>query len=89
MLNLQCQCLMIRVVLKRCINMLNYDEICRKIYQATRHDSIVVFGIKGDVFYFKQTEKIKFNRMIKDFPKSLVGIYDKRCTLKMIQEDIL
>lgn len=69
--------------------MLNYDEVCRKIYQATRHDSIVVFGIKGDVYFFKKSERRKFDRMLNDFPKSLVGIYDKRCTLKMIQEDIL
>jgi len=68
--------------------MLDFHETCKQIYKATREATIVVFAIRGDV-YFCEVNDRKYKSMLKDFPNSLVGIYDNRCTLKYIQEDIL
>ena len=68
--------------------MIDFHAVCRQIYEATRENTIVVFAIRGDVHFFKLDDK-RYAAMMKDFPKSLVGIYDSRCTFKYIQEDIL
>lgn len=68
--------------------MIDFHETCKQIYISTRDNIIVVFAIRGDVYFFKLTDK-RYGAMLKDFPNSLVGIYDSRCTLKWIQEDIL
>ena len=66
----------------------DFHMACKQIYMATRENTIAVFSLKGDVYFCIMNSK-KFNLMVKDFPRSLVGVYDKRCNLKLIQEDIL
>lgn len=68
--------------------MIDFHMTCKQIYEATRVDTIVVFAVRGDVFFFKSTDK-RYIDMLEEYPNSLVGIYDNRCTFKHIQEDIL
>jgi len=67
---------------------IDYKETCDKIYKATRTDVVIVFAVRGEVYFFKNNDK-RCDVMLKDFPNSLVGVYDQRCSLKYIQEDIL
>lgn len=66
----------------------DFHAACRDIYTASRDTTIAVFSLKGDVYICERVSK-KFNLMVADFPNSLVGVYDSRCSFKMIQEDIL
>jgi hypothetical protein len=68
--------------------MLDYLETCRKIHRATRESTIIVFAIQGDIYFFPAGSK-RSDVMLKDFPNSLVGIYDDKCSLKYLMDDIL
>ncbi len=67
----------------------DFHDVCRKIHAASRLEKIAVFGIQGDIHYLPVASKRKYEAMLRDFPKSFVGVYDERCSLKMLQEDIL
>ena len=67
---------------------LDYHRICRNIFNQAQVEPVMVFNFKGDVTYFFESSNIA-KRTLKETPKNLVGVYDKRATLKMISEDIL
>jgi len=66
----------------------DYHVICKEIYESAKQYPTAVFAIKGDV-YMMGSATVKFMRYLREYPNSFVGVYDERCTLKMIQDDIL
>jgi len=66
----------------------DFHEAIKQIHAATRKNDIAVFSLQGDVYFCIMNTK-KFELMIKDFPKSFVGVYNSKCSVKMLQDDIL
>ena len=67
---------------------LDYHRICKLIFEQSRVAPVIVFAYRGEIsFYFENSNIAK--RTLKMNSKNLVGVYDKRATLKMINEDIL
>lgn len=67
---------------------IDHKQACRDIFEKSRQYPVAVFSMTGDIVTIIAKGK-KFEKMVKDFPRKLVGVYDSRCTVKMIEDDIL
>ena len=67
---------------------MNFHEKCKQIYNQSREQPVAVYNVQGNV-HFCPANTPQHEPMRIDFERYLVGIYNAKCTLKMIQEDLL
>lgn len=67
---------------------MDFHKKCREVYNRSRTGTIAAFDTIDDIKILP-AEGRRFDVMLRDFGKGFIGVYDSRCTLKMIQEDIL
>lgn len=67
---------------------MDFHKKCKEVYNRSRVETVAVFDTRDDIMVLSFKGK-RFDVMMKDFSCGLIGVYDNRCTLKMVQEDIL